>query len=49
MKISGHQTRSIFDRYDITDEAAIREAVRKTHLHAQPAARTVVPLEEAVR
>jgi integrase len=28
MKISGHRTRSIFDRYDVTSEDDIREAAR---------------------
>jgi hypothetical protein len=29
MKISGHKTRQVFERYDIIDESDIREAGRK--------------------
>ena len=49
MKISGHRTAAIFRRYDITTEADIRDAVRRTqaHIAAQPVKRGVVAFESA--
>jgi hypothetical protein len=44
MAISGHRTRSIFDRYNITSDDDLRQAAKQTleYVKAQPAERKVV-------
>jgi integrase len=46
MKISGHKTRAIFDRYNISSDEDIREAMKQTqeYLKAQPAVTNVVAI-----
>jgi integrase len=48
MAISGHRTRVIFDRYNITSDDDLRQAVKQTasHLAAQPANRTIISIRK---
>jgi hypothetical protein len=46
MAISGHRTRAIFDRYNITSDEDLRQAVKQTneHLAAEPVERKVLSI-----
>jgi hypothetical protein len=47
MKISGHKTRSVFDRYDIVTDQGPREAAMKKQAYHERQDKLIIPFKRA--
>ena len=46
MVISGHKSRSVFDRYNIVNDQDLREAAQKKQAYHERQKREVIPLRQ---